>query len=133
MSFLPALPQLRLLRISESSGFGAWNDFPTLSRGLVYLELPYNSDLDDAAADRILTWLSSPSTLTLSSILMPITSLTRVPNQIDQFSNMTWVDLYGNNIPVVATGSFKFTRPAESVNAMSCDIISIEPGSFQGI
>lgn len=132
MPHLPSLPELIFLFISDSSGFSTWNEFPRLNRGLVYLAMSYNDDLDDDAADRIQTWISLSSTLTLSMLSMPLNGLNRVPNQISKFVNVSQVDFQSNNIPLVTTGTFNFTKAPDMVNVMSSNIVTIEPDAFQG-
>ena len=95
ISKLPPLPKLTILCVVDSmNGLGGLTQHsPPLIKGLEVIKLDSNW-LKDKDVARILEWLlTSPSNVTLRNISLINNALTRVPNGLSNFPNLTNIQL----------------------------------------
>jgi hypothetical protein len=105
------------------------------NRGTIFL-LCTNSNLTDDRASEILDIFLTSSRVSPVSILeMASTLMTRVPDQIQQFTQVTGIDLDFNHITAVEAGSFNFTDGVNNLqflNMADMHLETIAPATFQG-
>lgn len=137
LTTLPDLPSLRLLNFYHCAFIDDESEELTGQgsrlTGLERLDLS-SSDLTDNQVARILFWIrTSESIHSLSEIVLARNALTEVPDQLEAFKNLTVLDLYDNEIPIIRTGSLAFSSaPVDRVDLRRCGLSVIEPGAFQG-
>ena len=71
----------------------------------------------------------------LGKILLRNTSLSKVPEEIGQFTRLAFVDLQSNKIRSIKSGAFKFPDRVEEPGSLDLgynNISVIEDGAFQG-
>lgn len=89
--------------------------------------------MTDEAMEIVMDWavLSFNSTLEILNIIS--NNLTNIPRQIEFFCQLGYVDLRGNNFPLVLTRSFVMkARDIFLVSLSNCQICEIQPAAFQG-
>ena len=72
----------------------------------------------------------------LGKILLRNTSLSKVPEEIGQFTRLAFVDLQSNKIRSIKSGAFKFpdiVKEPGSLDLSYNEISLIEGNAFQGI
>ena len=89
-------------------------------------------NLDDARVSYILNAFLPPWIAPLTTISLHSNLLTRVPNQIRQFSKLDYVNLNSNLITAVTTGSFNIAVPFVLELTNNPSLTTIEEGAFQG-
>ena len=128
---LPKLPSLYELIISECSDFTEWGK-PDLT-SLVEFRLGYNLLGDqtvDEILDSILAMSSDPS---LQTLILQNNNLTRIPESVHLFPNLTDLNMDGNTIPIIKAGSITFgTADFVYLRLEDLSMAAIEPGAFQG-
>lgn len=94
----------------------------------------FNLNLNDTKTSQILSaFLSNPSISPLGAVTLNDNLLTKVPEELNRFPQLVFINLAGNNIRVIPTGAFKFTATADHVLLYENEISLIEPGAFQGL
>ncbi len=127
------LPSLVDLNFYGSRGLNDAVDFPpSLSQGLVQVNLG-SCALDDNGATKMLDWLVSTSSKTLTTLLMKTNSVTNVPTQIPSMTALNYLELSSNRLTIIRTGELRFTSPVAVVTLTANKIATIQPGAFQGM
>jgi len=131
---LPNLfPNLIDLNFYGSRGLNDAVDFPqTLSKGLVRVNLG-SCSLDDIGAGKMLDWLVSSSSKTLTTLLMQTNYVTNIPTQIPLMTTLNYLDLSSNRLTIIRAGELRFTSPVIMLALTTNNVATIQPGAFQGI
>jgi len=93
----------------------------------------YNKNLDDARTGRILSAFLQDGISPLGAVRLWANQLTRVPDQIKLFAQLSYADFLNNPITSIQANSFNFIVRLENLNLGYNRISSIEPGAFQGL
>lgn len=129
LSSLPSLSSLTRLIIANCQGFQSWGNPSVPSVRELYLN---NNLLSDRAVSSILGSVSSSSN-SLQALYLQGNSLTAVPIQISTFSSLTILNLNGNVIPSIASGSLSFgADPVRSLRLEGIELGTIQAGAFSG-
>lgn len=107
LSDLPVLPHLRGLVITNCPSFTKWGE-PNLS-SVVEFWLNQNM-LNDEDIDTILRSIPTANN-SLKSLMLFGNNLTRIPEKLHLLNELTTLNLDGNTIPVIPTGSLAFSAP----------------------
>ncbi len=129
-----AMPALESLSLYNSRGLNEANwVYPNrLVNGLVELDCGANG-LEDAAIDRLMSWLSLSSTDSLEVAYFDSNSLTKVPPGLGNFFELNAVDFSYNKITALPRRSLIFTADVVRVNLAGNQISTIAPEAFVGI
>lgn len=129
LSTLPVLSSLTRLIVANCEGFQSWGNPSVTSIRELYLN---NNFLSDRAVITVLDSIAASSN-SLEALYLQGNSLTRVPDQISAFSSLNTINLNGNVIPSIATGSLSFRTPqVQSVRLEGVELSTIQPGAFSG-
>ncbi|XP_057375831.2 uncharacterized protein LOC130696745 [Daphnia carinata] len=132
---LPFLARVTSLRIYNYLDFRHWNQiadrFPLLES--LFLD---GTQLGDRLINKLVSSIASSPTgrHSLTQLSLWENKLSRVPEHISSFKNLSYVNLFGNAIRFLARGSFAFNPKIKVTflilirNALE----RIEPGAFQG-
>ncbi len=131
---LPSLPSLIQFDLYSVTDLNQLVTFPRLtSGGIVSSSIHYNYDLGDEAMSRILDWLLPTSASTMNSLSLSANTLTVIPRQIRNFTNLESLSIYNNLAPILSVSSGSFNLPKIKGLYLDNSIISsIEAGVFQG-
>ena len=131
----PSLPSLKNMNFYQSTGLNEWTSFPQLTRGLDSLYIK-ESDIQDAAMDRVLNWIAQWSADTLFHLGIEVNYLTTVPMvlRVPSFPKLTrlYLGKQKSAIPVVPSGSFHGFSPYYQLQVTDTGINQIDEGAFQG-
>ena len=103
--------------------------------GTIFLLCGNNNLTDDRASEILDVFLTSSRVSPVSVLEMALTLMTRVPDQIQQFTQVTGIDLNFNNIATVEAGSFNFTDGVNNLqffNMANMNLETIAPATFKG-
>ena len=91
-----------------------------------------NHNLDDAKISSILNSFLAPGMSPLGALILTNNQLTKIPDQLKQFNQLTYVDLDKNKIPSLAAGALSLTAKIGTINVGFNQLITIAPGTFVG-
>jgi Leucine-rich repeat (LRR) protein len=132
---LPFFSRLKSLRIYEYQDFQHWNEISVRFPNLESLFLD-GTLLGDRSVNQLVSSIASSPTGndTLQQLSLWENQLTRIPDHISSFRKLSYVNLFGNSIVSVPSGSFVF-RPEIQVSFLILSknaLNTIEPGAFKG-
>jgi hypothetical protein len=132
---LPFFSRLKSLRIYECQDFQHWNEISVRFPNLESLFLD-GTLLGDRSVNQLVSSIASSPTGndTLQQLSLWENQLTRIPDHISSFRKLSYVNLFGNSIVSVPSGSFVF-RPEIQVSFLILSknaLNTIEPGAFKG-
>ena len=132
---LPFFSRLQSLRIYECQNFQHWNEISVRFPNLESLFLD-GTLLGDRSVNQLVSSIASSPTGndTLQQLSLWENQLTRIPDHISSFRKLSYVNLFGNSIVSVPSGSFVF-RPEIQVSFLILSknaLNTIEPGAFKG-
>jgi len=103
------------------------------NEGLVVQLNCRNVNLDDARTSQILDkMISWPRVSPLRYVDLSFNQLTKIPNQLPQFSLLNNVNLEANQIASIEADAFDFVATFTSLSLNSNPITSVQEGAFQG-
>ena len=92
-----------------------------------------NKNLEDEFVGQVMDAFISPKSLTLLyKIDLSGNKLLRVPNQISDLPQLTYVDLRNNQITIIKTGAFNFAKTLNQLILCNNRISVIEADAFLG-
>jgi len=94
----------------------------------------YGNDMDDETANRFLNWVFPSSTKTLNYLDLARNQLTKIPNEVASFKELTYLNVYLNwNIRSIATSSLPtFSSPVDSLWFWDNNMTTLEVDCFRG-
>ena len=90
------------------------------------------SDMSDDVVDGILDVIVSSAAGSLNLLSLAHSNLTRVPEAVRNFSQLTSFDMNLSSIEVLTAATFTFSVDAFSVSFFSTQLKIIQPGAIQG-
>ena len=93
-----------------------------------------SKNLTDSEISGILDiFLATPGVSPLGRLDLEYNQLTRIPNQIQFFPQLVWINLQDNKIESIVSGAFNFISTVEYLSLNLNPLATISPGAFQGI
>jgi hypothetical protein len=91
-----------------------------------------NHNLDDTKISTILNSFLAPGISPLGGLILTNNQLTKIPDQLKQFTQLTYVDLDENKISSLTAGTLSFTARIDAINLGFNQLTTIAPGAFDG-
>jgi hypothetical protein len=131
LRFLPSLPSVKRLSITNCKGIGSLS-FPGSSlTGLQNLVITENVELTDEKLESILTTLTTANGLEILS-LKNNPFIFRIPDTLANLSALNWLDLSFCNIDSIYSDSLSFSAPAVKIlDLTKMYLFNISDNSFE--
>lgn len=130
------LSEMALLTINNCSGWSKLSSTPrSMYQGILKtLYLTFSNDMNDDVMSIVMDWALRSFNTTLESIYIYGNNLENIPQQLQSFSRLKYLDLKDNSFNIIANHSLVFKEAALRLLILSkSKIQEIQPGAFQGI